>query len=59
MSPSNHKFENFARAFAEYVKDIIWIMTWVTIGLVSALTAYVMLRCTWVVAKSIFRALNI
>lgn len=49
----------FARVFSEYVRDLVVILAWATIGLSSLIAAYVAIRCVWVAAQTVFKAVGI
>ena len=62
MSPFNFKNINpqeISQRFSLYVKAIVWILLWSTIGLASLAAAYVALRGIWVAAKLILEAIGI
>ena len=59
MTPSNRDPLGFAHAFSQYVRAIVHILIWATIGLASAAGAYVALRATLVAVKIVLKALGI
>ena len=56
---SNHNPENFARVFAQYVRTIVQLLIWATIGFVCIAATYVAARTVLVAAKAILQALGI
>ena len=59
MAPINHNPENFSRVFAQYVKAIIQLLVWATIGFAFMGATYVAARAVWVAVKAILNALGI
>jgi hypothetical protein len=51
--------ENFARVFSQYVRALVQLLIWATIGFVSIAGAYVAARTAWVAVKVVLRALGI
>ena len=59
MTPINHNPENFSRIFAQYVRAIIQLLVWATIGFAFFAATYVAARAVWVAAKAVLNALGI
>ena len=61
MSPFNFNLnpQDIAQTFSQYVKAIIWILLWATIGLASLAGAYVAFRGIWIAVKLVMKSIGI
>jgi hypothetical protein len=51
--------QELARLFAHYVRAMVEITVWGTIGLATLVGAYLAARCMWVAVHAVFKALGI
>jgi hypothetical protein len=51
--------QELARLFSQYVRAMVEITVWGTIGLVTLVGAYLAARCMWVAVHVVFKALGI
>jgi len=59
-SPSQFRDpEQWARLFAQYVRAIVSIVFWATIGLASLAAGYAGVRAVLVAVRTIFKALGV
>jgi len=59
MMPFTQNLQNFARVFSDFVKSIVHILIWATIGFAGLAAAYVGCKIILVMAKTILRSLGI
>ena len=59
MIPSNHNLQVFARAFSDFVRSTIHILTWAIIGFAAITATYVGARIVIVAAKTVLQSLGI
>jgi len=58
MSPHRDPQE-LAHLFSQYVRAMVEITIWSTIGLAAVVGAYLAARCMWVAVHVVFKALGI
>ena len=59
MMPLIQNLQNFARAFAEFVKSIVHILIWATICFAGLTAAYVGFKVILFMAKIVLKSLGI
>lgn len=57
--PSTQNLQNFARAFSDFVRSIVYILIWATIGFAGLAASYVGFKVILVMAKTVLRSLGI
>lgn len=57
MSPFNQNPEQIAQVFSRYIKTLVQILVWTTVGLASVAATYIAVTSIWMGVRYILRAI--